>query len=49
MGFANDPGKENAVKRFVEKHQAKITGTLSCFDRLVFRGLLPLAWSEAME
>ncbi len=37
------------MKRFLEKHQAKITGTLSCFDRLVFRGLLPLAWSEAME
>lgn len=37
------------MKRFVDKHQAKITGTLSCFDRLVFRGLLPLAWGEAME
>ena len=37
------------MKRFVEKHQAKITGTLSCFDRLLFKGHLPLGWAEAME
>jgi hypothetical protein len=42
-------GKENAVKGFVEKHQAKITGTISCFDRILFKGHLPLGWAEAME
>ena len=30
--------------RFLEKHADKITGTLSCFDRVIFRGYLPI-WS----
>jgi len=28
---------------FVRKHQEKITGVLSCFDRLILRGHLPMA------
>ncbi len=27
---------------FVRKHQKKINGTLSCFDRMLFRGYLPI-------
>ena len=27
---------------FVRKHQKKINGTLSCFDRMIFRGYLPI-------
>lgn len=42
-------GKENAVKRFIEKHHAKIIGTISCFDRILFKGHRPLGWDEAME
>jgi len=42
-------GKENAVERFVAKHQAHITGTISCFDRILFKGHLPLGWPDAME
>jgi hypothetical protein len=37
------------MKLFVEKHADKITGTISCFDRLLFKGYLPLRWPEAME
>jgi hypothetical protein len=37
------------VKRFVEKHQPKITGTISCFDRILFKGHLPLNWPDALE
>ena len=33
------------MERFVEKHQAQITGTISCFDRLLFKGHLPLVLS----
>ena len=35
---------------FVRKHQDKINGTLSCFDRMLFRGYLPIQsgrfWSD---
>jgi hypothetical protein len=34
---------------FVRKHQKKINGTLSCFDRMIFRGYLPIqsGWQMA--
>jgi len=37
------------VERFIDKHQAQITGTISCFDRILFKGHLPLGRPEAME
>ncbi len=37
------------MKEFIDKHADKITGTISCFDRVIFKGYLPLGWSEAME
>lgn len=37
------------MERFVEKHQAQIAGTISCFDRILFKGHLPLGWADAME
>ena len=37
------------MERFVAKHQAHITGTISCFDRILFKGHLPLGWPDAME
>jgi len=37
------------VNQFTTKHQARITGTISCFDRLLFKGHLPLGWADAME
>jgi predicted transcriptional regulator len=37
------------VDHFITKHQDKIAGTISCFDRVLFKGHLPLGWSDAME
>lgn len=34
---------------FITKHRDQITGTISCFDRVLFKGHLPLSWSDAME
>jgi hypothetical protein len=33
-------GKENAVKSFIQKYAPDVMGSLSGFDRLVFRGIL---------
>jgi hypothetical protein len=30
------------MRDFIERHRAKIKGTLSCFDRMIFRGYLPV-------
>jgi len=37
------------MKEFLEKHAEKITATISCFDRLIFKGYLPLTWPDRME
>jgi hypothetical protein len=37
------------MEQFLNKYNKFITGILSCFDRLMFKGHLPLAWSDAME
>jgi hypothetical protein len=37
------------MKDFLDKHQDKIAGTLSCFDRIIFRGHLQLGYPDAME
>ena len=34
---------------FLRKHQDKIAGVLSCFDRLIFRGHPPLSWAAGLE
>ena len=33
---------------FLRKHQKKINGTLGCFDRMLFRGYLPIQSGWAM-
>jgi hypothetical protein len=33
---------------FNERHASKINGTLSCFDRVLFRGYLPIMSGAAM-
>ena len=37
------------MDEFVRKHEARIHGVLSCFDRMLFRGYLPImsGWSMA--
>jgi len=37
------------MRKFLAKHAAATTGTLSCFDRLLFKGRLPLGYPHAME
>ncbi|MDM8006158.1 MAG: hypothetical protein QUV05_08445 [Phycisphaerae bacterium] len=37
------------MDHFITKHRAKVTGTISCFDRILFKGHLPLGWADAME
>lgn len=36
------------MDHFITKHQAAITGTISCFDRILFKGHLPLGWADAV-
>ena len=37
------------MRKFLAKHAAATTGTLSCFDRLLFKGHLPLGYPHGME
>jgi hypothetical protein len=34
---------------FCTKHQDQLTGVLSCFDRVIFRGYLPLSYAKGVE
>src|SRR5437660_7784428 len=34
---------------FLVKHADKIQGVLSCFDRVIFRGYLPLSYPQGMS
>lgn len=36
------------MKSFLEKHAAKISGVISCFDRMLFRGYLPIMSGYSM-
>ena len=36
------------MRAFCNKHESKINGVLSCFDRMLFRGYLPLMSGAAM-
>jgi hypothetical protein len=40
---------ESAMRKFLAKHAAATTGTLSCFDRLLFKGQLSLGYPHGME
>ena len=48
MVLSNRHLKENAVKRFINQYNELITGMLSCFDRILFKGYLPL-WGDGMQ
>lgn len=37
------------MKDFLDKHQDKIIGTVSCFDRIIIKGYLPLGYEAAMD
>jgi hypothetical protein len=33
----------------MNKHKQKITGTIGCFDRILFKGYLLVSWPQAMD
>ena len=37
------------METFPTKHSSLITASLSCFDRLIFKGYLPLGYENAIE
>ena len=37
------------MKRFTQKYSNMISGVLSCLDRVVFRGYLPIGWADSVE
>ncbi len=37
------------MESFLQQHAEKITGVLSCFDRLIFKGYLPFSYPRGME
>lgn len=37
------------MERFLEAHRNKLRGVLSCFDRLLFKGYLPISYARGME
>src|SRR5256885_15512060 len=41
--------EDGGMKEFISKHQERIHGVLSCFDRMLFRGYLPImsGWQMA--
>ncbi len=37
------------MEKFIDKHSAKISGKIACFDRIIFKGYLPISWAESMQ
>ena len=37
------------MRDFVEQYSERVTGVVSCFDRVLFKGYLPLGFGRAME
>jgi len=37
------------LKEFLDKHAESIAGVLNSFDRIIFKGHLPISWPEGME
>ena len=37
------------MQKFLDKYSSLITGKLSCFDRVIFKGYLPVTWPKAMK
>lgn len=37
------------MQAFIKKHTSKIPGKISYFDRVVFKGYLPISWLESMQ
>jgi len=46
--FQNRFLQHGAMKEFIRKYENRIHGVLSCFDRMLFRGYLPIMSGWAM-
>src|SRR5712671_3342263 len=49
LGGTNAVAASTTDHTFLVKHADKIVGVLSCFDRLIFRGHLPLSYPRGLE
>jgi len=47
--FSHCQREENAVEKFIRQFNDRISGVISCFDRILFKGYLPIGWADAME
>ena len=41
--------REDAMDRFIMHHRERIVGSLSCFDRVIFKGHLPISYPQGLE
>ena len=37
------------MEKFIREYNDRISGVISCFDRILFKGYLPIGWADAME
>jgi hypothetical protein len=37
------------MDKFINHHTQKITGKIACFDRILFKGYLPISWAQNRE
>ena len=37
------------MEKFIREYYDRIFGVISCFDRILFKGYLPIDWADAME
>jgi hypothetical protein len=49
VGDSSHHPKENAMECFLKQYSHLITGVISCFDRLIFKGHLSISWADGME
>ena len=41
--------KDNTMRAFLDQHAESILGTLTCFDRLIFKGYLPISHERGLQ
>ena len=49
MVFSHRQREGNAVEKFIRQYHDRISGVITCFDRILCKGYLPIGWGDAME
>ncbi len=49
MVLSGNHREQNAVEKFISQFNDRISAVISCFDRMLFKGYLPLGWGDARE